>query len=282
MSHQAPRPRSQDRPGARQDPRPGGRGAKILAMMRGPEVQGGYWVWAASGAVDGVEVRFVGRGPRRPADGVLAAVGAPAGVAAAWARQVHSARVLPARAGLCGEGDALWSGETGLALAVATADCVPVILAGDGATAAVHAGWRGIASGVVAAAVAALPADPAGLTAWIGPAIGPCCYEVGQEVASRVVTATAPEVARPGPAGRPHLDLPAAVRCQLARAGVQAVHSAGGCTRCDDQRLFSYRREGRGAGRNLALVWRTSSRTFAGPEPPGDPGRRPGAGRRRR
>lgn len=244
--------------------------------MRGPEQRGGYWLWAGSG--EGVEVRFVGAGPRRPVAGVLAAVGAPAGVEAAWARQVHSARVLPARPGPCGEGDALWSREAALALAVFTADCVPVVLAGDGVVAAVHAGWRGIAGGVVAAAVAALGAEPGRLTAWIGPAIGACCYEVGREVAARVVAAAGPEVAVPGPGDKPHLDLSAAVRRQLARAGVTAVDAVGRCTRCEAERLFSYRRQGQGAGRNLALVWRSA----AAPAPPGDPARRPAAARRRR
>jgi purine-nucleoside/S-methyl-5'-thioadenosine phosphorylase / adenosine deaminase len=224
--------------------------------MEGAERRGGYRVWAAAGA--GAEVRFVGRGPRRPLLSVLGRLGAPAGLAVAWARQVHSARVLAAsEGGERGQGDALWSDRPGLALAVATADCVPVVLAGGGRVAAVHAGWRGIAAGVVGQAVAALAVEPGRLAAWIGPAIGPCCYEVGEEVAARVVAAAEPGIARPGPRGRPHLDLPAAVGSQLVAAGVGEVETLGGCTRCHPESLFSYRGEGRRAGRNLAFVWRS-------------------------
>jgi copper oxidase (laccase) domain-containing protein len=90
----------------------------------------------------------------------------------------------------------------------------------------------------------------------VGPAIGACCYEVGEEVAARVVAASAPEVAVAGPAGRPHLDLPHAARLQLAAAGVAEVIVLPRCTRCDEENLYSYRREGRRAGRNLAFIWR--------------------------
>jgi len=174
----------------------------------------------------------------------------------AWARQVHSARVLPAHAGQCGEGDALVGRGRGLALSVVTADCVPLLLAGPSGIAAAHAGWRGIAAGVVGATVAAL-GGPAGETvAWIGPAIGPCCYEVGQEVAAQVAAASAPDVITAGPAGRPHLDLQLAVRRQLQAAGLRQVHVLPLCTRCQDARLHSYRRDGKAAGRNHAFIWR--------------------------
>ena len=222
-----------------------------VAAQGAAAAAGAGWLW--SDAVGGVEVRFSGRG------------GAPAEGEApprAWARQIHSAIVLPAdRSGVAGEGDALVSRTVGLALTVVTADCVPVLLAAGEWVAAVHAGWRGIAAGVVGAAaarLAAVGAPPAAAwTAWIGPAIGGCCYEVGPEVAEQVAAASGAEavLAWPG-APRPHLDLARAVALQLQAAGVCEVRSRVACTRCDAERLHSYRRDGRGAGRNLALIWK--------------------------
>jgi YfiH family protein len=199
-------------------------------------------------------VRFVGRGAPQQREGALASV-APDGLELAWARQVHSARVLPASAGACGEGDALWTARPGLALCVATADCVPVVLAAPACVAAVHAGWRGLAAGVIAATVTAMGLAPAALTAWLGPAIGPCCYEVGPEVAAAVRAASGGGVVRPGAEGRPHIDLPGAAARQLAAAGVRRIRPAKECTRCAGDRLWSYRGQGPGAGRNLAFVW---------------------------
>ena len=121
--------------------------------------------------------------------------------------------------------------------------------------AAVHAGWRGIAAGIVSETVAALPEAPENVTAWIGPAIGPCCYEVGEEVAEQVAAAARRDVVRPGPRGRPHLDLPGAVAAQLAAAGVSRVVVVSACTRCESESLWSFRRDGRGTGRNLSFIW---------------------------
>jgi len=205
----------------------------------------------------GAEVRFAGKGPRLALP-EAARLLLPAGRTPVWLRQVHGRTVLAARAGCAGEGDAVVSRDGRHALVVATADCVPVLLAGDGVIAAAHAGWRGIAAGVVAATVARMAVPGASIVAWIGPAIGPCCYEVGEDVAARVVAASAPDVARPGPRGRPHLDLPAAVARQLASAGVRRVRRLDDCTRCRPERWWSYRREGRGAGRNLALICRAA------------------------
>ena len=177
--------------------------------------------------------------------------------ACAWARQVHSATVLDARPGINGAGDALVTNRRALAVAVVTADCVPVLLAGEGRIVAVHAGWRGLAQSILPRALERLEADASSITAWIGPAIGPCCYEVGIEVSEKVVAASSENVASDGPRGRPHLDLVAAARFQLARHGVTDVRTLSVCTRCDDTRLWSYRREGPGAGRNVAAIWRT-------------------------
>lgn len=221
-------------------------------MIRGPDSRGGHPVW--SDREGGVEVRFVGRGPDASRRRILrAAAGRPLDLA--WLEQVHSARVREARPGPCGRGDALVTRRTGLALAVAAADCVPVVVAGPGRLAAIHAGWRGIADGVVARAVELLGGEASELAAWIGPAIGPCCYEVGDDVAARVADASDLGVVHPGTRDRPHLDLGAAVESQLRAAGVARVSAVRYCTRCESERLWSYRREGPAAGRNVSFVW---------------------------
>lgn len=234
------------------------------APPSGPRWRGGYPVWAASD--DGVQVRFVGRGPDGSLGEVLRRVEGRA-LPVAEARQVHSARVLPAREGNAGPGDALWTDRRGLALSVITADCAPVVLAvrGGGPVAVVHAGWRGIASGIVGRAVNSLGAPASRIAAWVGPAIGACCYEVDSPVADRVTaasggreatTAASAALTVAGPRGRPHLDLPGAVARQLRRAGVLAPCVLVRCTRCDAQNLWSYRREGPRGGRNVTYVWR--------------------------
>ena len=164
--------------------------------------------------------------------------------------------------GPAGEGDALVTRATGLALSVVTADCVPIVISAGEWIAAVHAGWRGIVAGVVAATVRRLAelgaADPAAWTAWIGPAIGGCCYEVGSEVAEQVAAASTTDAVLAWPdATKPHLDLARAVLAQLTAAGVTDLHPLVSCTKCDRDRLWSYRRDGTAAGRNVALIWKT-------------------------
>ena len=233
-------------------------------MIAGPFERAGYRVWEAAG--ERSRVLFVGLGPEAPRARVVEAVapadgpGAPT-AGTAEAKQVHSAAVLGAAGpGRCGEGDALVTATPRLALTVVTADCVPLLVEAGERVAAVHAGWRGIAGGVVGAAVDRLVADGAPpseeWTAWIGPAIGPCCYVVGEGVAERVATASGPQaVVRPRGAARPHVDLVAAVRRQLDERGVEDVRVLALCTRCEEESLWSYRRSGAGAGRNLAAIW---------------------------
>lgn len=229
-------------------------GPPAVRPLDDPPRQGGYPLWTATWG--DVEVRFVGRGVELPRDATLAAVEAAAPPVAAL-RQVHSARVVAVHTeGFHGEADALVATRNQLALSVITADCVPLLLASGDAVAAVHAGWRGLAGGVIAAAVAALPTGTGPRRAWLGPAIGPCCYEVGEEVAAAVVASSSPAVATSGPRGRPHLDLRRAARAQLAGAGVHEVSVVGPCTRCHQELLWSYRRDGKAAGRNLAFIWR--------------------------
>jgi YfiH family protein len=173
------------------------------------------------------------------------AVGVPAETLA-FNRQVHSPNVHRARAGARGEpGDGLWSDEQGVSMLAMSADCLPIAVArsaGPPALAVLHAGWRGLAEGVVAAGVSALRSPSSGgpaLAAIIGPAIGPCCYEVGQEV-SALFDADLTEDRK--------LDLWSAAERALAAAGVERIERVDLCTRCNPELFFSHRRDGRARG----------------------------------
>jgi len=135
--------------------------------------------------------------------------------------------------------------EPGLAPLVFAADCLPVALRGPGGLAMVHAGWRGLSGGIVAAAAEAVEATSAA----IGPGIGPCCYEVGDEV--REAFADLGE----GIAQGRMLDLPEVARRQLERAGVEHVQSAGLCASCEGELFFSHRRDHGSTGRQAAIAW---------------------------
>ncbi|MGZ4334380.1 MAG: polyphenol oxidase family protein [Gaiellaceae bacterium] len=152
-------------------------------------------------------------------------------------RQVHSPTVH--RAGRRGEhGDGLWSDEPGLPMLAFSADCLPIAVARTGDVrrlAVVHAGWRGLSEGVVDAAVAAVGES----VAIVGPAIGPCCYEVGEEVSSLFDEDLTVDR---------HLDLWTAAERALRRAGVAAVERVDLCTRCNPDLFFSHRQAGRARG----------------------------------
>lgn len=153
-------------------------------------------------------------------------------------RQVHSPTVR--RAGGRGEhGDGLWSDEPGLPMLAFSADCLPIAIARTDATrrlAIVHAGWRGLSEGVVAAAVTAVGGETAAI---VGPAIGPCCYEVGLEVSTLFDEDLTVER---------NLDLWTAAERALRRAGVDDVERTDLCTRCHPELFFSHRRSGRERG----------------------------------
>ncbi len=172
-------------------------------------------------------------------------------------RQVHGATVLRVRTAGGRGGEALTVDADGHATAlrgagamVLVADCLPVLLAAPGAVAALHAGWRGLAAGVLEEGVRALAEVSAGGTgevrALIGPGAGPCCYEVGEEVHAAFGGA--------GRVGERNIDLPALARERLVAAGVGEVERVGICTICD-ARLYSHRREGARAGRQAGVVW---------------------------
>lgn len=171
-----------------------------------------------------------------------------AGAPVAYMSQVHGATVGVVRdASEAPEADAILTATPGLALAVAVADCVP-ILAHDltsGAIAAIHAGRRGVSAGVIGAAIAALRAvEPSGaiIEASIGPAICGGCYEVPLEMREEVALVVS-EARATTTWGTPSLDLGAAVEAQLRAAGVELVRRVGGCTR-ESPELFSHRRDG--------------------------------------
>ena len=160
-------------------------------------------------------------------------------------RQVHSATVHRAGAVQRGRpGDGLWTEEPDLPVLAMTADCLPLALArvggGAPAVAVLHAGWRGLLAGIVAEGVRALGGRVA---AAIGPAIGPCCYEVGAEVADPLAAAYGPDVVR----GR-NLDLWSCAERALRAAGVEEVERVDLCTFCNPELFFSHRRTGKPRG----------------------------------
>jgi YfiH family protein len=145
-------------------------------------------------------------------------------------------------------------------LAILSADCLPVVLAsrqGD-EVAAAHAGWRGLAAGVLEATVAAMRTPAAQVQAWLGPAAGPSAYEIGADVHAAFVDADAGAAAAfvPTRDGHWHVDLYALARRRLAAVGVTSVHGGGLCTISDPRRFHSHRRDGRG-GRLATLAWIT-------------------------
>jgi len=175
-----------------------------------------------------------------------------------WLEQVHGATVARFEGPERPVADAAIAFEAGQVCAVMVADCLPVLLA-DRAGSCVgiaHAGWRGLAAGVIEATVAALPARPDSLMAWLGPAIGPAAFEVGAEVRERfmAVDPAAQAEFRPGRGDRWWADLYGLARRRLAGAGITAVHGGEFCTVSDPARFFSYRRDGL-TGRMAALVW---------------------------
>jgi hypothetical protein len=177
----------------------------------------------------------------------------------AWLTQVHGTGVADAaRAGAAPRADAAFAARPGPVCAVLTADCLPVVLArrDGGRVGVAHAGWRGLAAGVIEAAVAAVSADGGEVLAWIGPGIGPNAYEVGAEVRDAFVGADpgAEEAFRPGAPGRWHADMVRLARRRLAAVGVTRVYGGGWCTLADPERFFSYRREPV-TGRMATLVW---------------------------
>ena len=176
-----------------------------------------------------------------------------------WLNQVHGDTVVDADR--CGErpaADAGFCTRTGLVCAVQTADCLPVLLCDRDGTrvAAAHAGWRGLAGGILERSVMALDTDPGQLLAWLGPAIGPLAFEVGDEVRQVFVDqhAQAAGAFSTTTGGCWLADLYRLARIRLQAVGVDAVYGGGFCTFSDPERFYSYRRDGT-TGRMASLIW---------------------------
>lgn len=175
------------------------------------------------------------------------------GAPVAFASQVHGATVLRAESGgMVGEADALWTDVPGLMLAMRTADCVPIVMACDGAVAAIHAGWRGLAAGVIDATVRVL-SSRGPHHAVVGPSICCDCYEVGEEVVRGLAQWTPESTFVDRSRSKPHVDAAAAAVAQLRAAGVERVERVEACTRCDE-RLWSHRQDGSAAGRQAGVI----------------------------
>ncbi len=176
----------------------------------------------------------------------------------AWLKQVHGLSVAYANPQVIDEADASWTDTPGIACAVMTADCLPALFCDRAGTrvAAAHAGWRGLAGGVLEATLDTLATDPADVLVWLGPAIGPQAFEVGAEVREAFIAthadADAAFVAGAQP-GKFMADIYQLARIRLAARGVTAVHGGGYCT-VTDPRFFSYRRASV-TGRFASLVW---------------------------
>lgn len=189
-------------------------------------------------------------------------LGALLPAAPVWLRQVHGTQVANAdearRSAAEPQADAAVARLPGTVCAVQVADCMPVLLADEAASvvAAAHAGWRGLCAGVIEATLDAMRVAPERVLAWLGPAIGPHAYEVGDEVRRAFLerdgaAASAFRAARPD-----HwwLDLYAVARQRLAARGIARVYGGDFCTHADAERFFSYRRD-RVTGRMAALIW---------------------------
>jgi polyphenol oxidase len=209
------------------------------------------WGVGRWGGIAGLEHGFGGRGEAVPAD-------------VTTLRQVHGRRVLDVAELRVADspGDALVTSAPGARIGVWTADCVPVQLVAPKArvAAVLHCGWRGSAAGIAPAALEVLEARygvfPADLEAALGPSIGGCCYEVGEEVRAAFASRVDSDLAGSGfreRDGRLFLDLRTFLLAELAALGVPIIERAGPCTACHTDILYSYRRE-KGGGRQLSWI----------------------------
>ena len=176
----------------------------------------------------------------------------------AWLRQVHGVSVVEADPGRIAEADGSWTSTPGIACTSMTADCLPALFCNRAGTrvAAAHAGWRGLAAGVLEAAVESLETEPADVLVWLGPAIGPQAFEVGPEVREAFVQqllSTAQAFVPSRNPGKFMADIYQLARLRLAARGVTAVYGGGFCT-VSDPRFFSYRRSPC-TGRFASLIW---------------------------
>lgn len=233
---------------------------RALSTTRAGGVSRGPWASFNLGWNCGDDRQDVAENHRRLADHLPAAP--------RWLRQVHGARLIhlddwqPDVAA-----DAAWTDRPGQVAAILTADCLPILLAraagkpGSPLVAAIHAGWRGLAAGIIEKTVANLPAPGPDLVAWIGPGISQRCYEVGDEVRSAFI-AIDPGLERAfrvNEQGRYQADLKVIACHRLAAAGLDMIRDVGFCTATESDRFYSYRRASQRdagfAGRQATLIW---------------------------
>lgn len=219
-----------------------------------PEPEGArVWFFTRLGGVseepyDSLNVsKQVGDDPAAVEENISLIRRAMGGRASAWVRQIAGDGVVRVtEGGFAGEADALITAEQDLCLVVAVADCVPVALVGERGVGMVHSGWRGTLAGIAGKAAKSIDEK---ITAYIGPGIRGCCYEVSEELARRFAAAFGEGVV----SGR-QLSLPAAIKVDLERSGVEEVNDLGLCSGCRLDLFYSHRKQGPHTGRNLAAV----------------------------
>ena len=227
-----------------------------------------FWIWRSASAVAVVTTRawgnlaaHVGDDPEevRNCRNVVARELLPA-AQVATVRQVHGIEALTVPGNVhdwcelsdVGTADALIESQVQRPVAVFTADCVPIVISSDTQVAVVHAGWRGMVDGVIEKTVASMTAFTHA-KALVGPCIGPCCFEVGSEVAERFPNhCTMSDASGVATA---HVDLPHVASDRLNAVGCSVEH-INVCTRCDP-RMHSFRRDGQESGRQAVIAWRT-------------------------
>jgi polyphenol oxidase len=234
-------------------------GVRALSTFRSGGVSTAHYASLNLGDHVGDSAAAVDENRRR----LKAAAGLPA--EPAWLTQVHGTNVVDLDAaaelgasGPVGAADAAFTRRRGRVCAILTADCLPIVLAADSGdlVAAAHAGWRGLAGGVIESTVRALSVAPERLMAWLGPAIGPEHFEVGAEVREAVLAGDsgADAAFAVNARGRYMADLSGLARRRLASLGVSRIYGGGHCTYADKDRYFSHRRDGV-TGRQATLIW---------------------------
>ena len=228
----------------------GADGYKVVFTTRVGGVSEGPYASLNLGRKSGDEVEHVDENRRIACEAIGAEV-----EKLALNYQVHSARVVQAAPARREEhADGLWTNEPHVPILAMSADCLPVVIARtdtrEPAVAVLHVGWRGLLEGIVAAGTDALGGGS--LIAAIGPGIGPCCYEVGEEVAAPFREAFGDDVVHDG-----RLDLWTCVERALRAAGCSGVERLGDCTSCDGDRFFSHRRDGARTGRQGVIAYVT-------------------------
>jgi purine-nucleoside/S-methyl-5'-thioadenosine phosphorylase / adenosine deaminase len=240
---------------------PAPQGVRALSSLRGAPATGGAsqapYAWLNLGAHVGDDPAAVAENRRL----LRSRAGLPA--EPSWLAQVHGVAVADLDgAASQGPADAAITRRLGKVCAILTADCLPIVFTtdtGDGVAAA-HAGWRGLAAGVIGATVRAMAVPPERLIAWLGPAIGPAHFEVGVEVREAFLKTDsgAGDAFKATLTGKFMADLAMLARRQLKNLGVSRIYGGGDCTYAHTDRYFSHRRDGV-TGRQATLIWREGS-----------------------